>query len=65
MGTTFDRLKANQILRGPTCPEPVEVILTVPMGDAVKLVGRGVRTGKVVDVILTPDKVALLHTLHP
>ena len=50
---TFDQLKPNKILRGPVFAEPVEVIVTVPMGVAVKLVVRGVQTGKVVDIILT------------
>lgn len=59
---TIDQLTANRVLRGPLFPEPVEVLVTVPMGDAVKLVGRGVQSGQVVDIILTPDKLALLQT---
>lgn len=59
---TFDQLKPNKILRGPIFAEPVEVIVMVPMGAAVKLVGRGVQTGKVVDIILTQDKLNLLET---
>lgn len=59
---TFDQLKPNKILRGPIFAEPVEVIVTVPMGTAVKLVGRGVQTGKVVDIILTQEKINLLET---
>ena len=59
---TFDQLKPNKILRGPVFAEPVEVIVTMPMGAAVKLVGRGVQTGKVVDIILTAEKLKLLET---
>ena len=59
---TFDQLKPNKILRGPVFAEPVEVIVTVPMAGAVKLVGRGVQTGKVVDIILTEEKLKLLET---
>ena len=59
---TFDQLKPNKILRGPLFAEPVEVIVTVPMAAAVKLVGRGVQTGKVVDIILTEEKLKLLET---
>jgi superfamily II DNA or RNA helicase len=59
---TFDQLKPNKILRGPLFAEPVEVIVTVPMATAVKLVGRGVQTGKVVDIILTEEKLKLLET---
>src|SRR5512137_1418784 len=59
---TLDQLKPNKILRGPLFAEPVEVIVTVPMGAAVKLVGRGIQTGKVVDIILTEEKLKLLET---
>jgi superfamily II DNA or RNA helicase len=59
---TADQLKPHRILRGPLFPEPVEVLVASPMAGAVKLVGRGVQTNKVVDIILTPDKLALLQT---
>jgi SNF2 family DNA or RNA helicase len=49
------------VLRGPIFPEPVQVIVTLPMGNAVKVVGKGVHSGKVYESILTPDKVALLE----
>ena len=32
-----DQLKPNKIVRGPIFPEPVQVLVTIPMGDAVKL----------------------------
>ena len=59
---TLDQLKPNKILRGPLFAEPVQVIVTVPMAGAVKLVGRGIQTGKVVDIILTEEKLKLLET---
>ncbi|MBW2126683.1 MAG: DEAD/DEAH box helicase, partial [Deltaproteobacteria bacterium] len=34
-----DELKPNVIVRGPIFPEPVQVIVAIPMGDSVKLVG--------------------------
>jgi hypothetical protein len=37
-------LKPDKILCGPIFPEPVQVIICVRMGDAVKLVGKGVNT---------------------
>jgi hypothetical protein len=58
----LDDLKANKILRGPIFPEPVQVIVTIPMGDAVKLVGKGINTGKVYEPMLTPEKLAELET---
>jgi hypothetical protein len=49
---TVAELKPNKILCCPLFAEPVEVIVTVPMGNAVKLVGRGIQSGKVVDIVL-------------
>lgn len=40
-------LKTNMIVRGPILPEPVQVIVTIPMGDSIKLIGKGLRTGQV------------------
>jgi hypothetical protein len=33
-------LREGVIVRGPLFPEPVQVIVTVPMGDSVKLGGK-------------------------
>ena len=40
-------------MRGPLLPEPVEVITTVPMGESVKLVAKGLHTGRVHEPILS------------
>ena len=53
-------LKPNKILRGPSFPEPVQVLITTPMGTAVKLIGKGLNTSKLFDLVLTPEKLALL-----
>lgn len=55
-------LKTGKVLRGPIFSEPVEIIVATPMGDSVKIVGRGLQTGKVVDVILTSAQLALVET---
>ena len=55
-------LKPNKILRGPIFPEPVQIIICIPMGDAVKLVGKGINTGKVYEPVLTPEQLATLET---
>ena len=59
---TVDQLKPNKVLRGPIFPEPVQIIVVIPMGDAVKLVGKGVNTSRVYEPILTLDKLAALET---
>jgi hypothetical protein len=42
-------LNGNRVLRGPIFSEPAQVILTAPLGDAVKVVGRGLQSGKIVE----------------
>jgi hypothetical protein len=42
-----DELKANVTVYGPLFPEPVQVIVAVPMGNGMKLVGKGARSNTV------------------
>ncbi len=51
----LDQLKPGVILRGPIFPEPIQVVLVTPMGTSMKLIGKGLTTGKFHDPILTPD----------
>src|SRR5436853_789931 len=53
-------LRPGSIVRGPTLPEPVEVLAVVPLGDSVKIIGRGLHTGLTHDPVLTPDQLARL-----
>ena len=53
-------LKPNVIVRGPLFPEPVQVLVVVPMGTSVKLVGKGLTTGKVHEPILNADQLVQL-----
>ena len=64
VSTTFEQLVAGVVVRGPLLPEPVEIITTIPMGDAVKLVGKGLNSGRVFDPILDESQVAQL-TVSP
>lgn len=36
-----EELKQNITVYGPLFPEPVQVIIVVPMGGSVKLIGKG------------------------
>ena len=38
--------RPGSIVRGPTLPEPVEVLAVVPLGDSLKIIGRGLHTGR-------------------
>jgi hypothetical protein len=51
----IDQLKPNVVVRGPLFPEPIQVILTIPMGHAVKLIGKGLTTGHVHEPILSAE----------
>jgi len=54
-------LKPNVVVRGPIFPEPVQVIVLIPMGASVKLVGKGLVTGQVHEPVLDADQVATLE----
>ncbi len=36
-----EEIKPNIIVRGPIFPEPVQIIVGIPMGDSIKLIGKG------------------------
>src|SRR5208337_4964528 len=57
----LDQLKPNVTVRGPIFPEPVQIIVIVPMGNSVKLVGKGLLTGRVHEPVLDRDQVATLE----
>ena len=57
----LDQLKPNVVVRGPLFPEPVQVIVVYPMGSSVKLVGKGLTTGKVHEPVLSVEQLAQLE----
>ena len=48
----IDQLKPNAVVRGLILPDPVQIIMTIPMGKSVKLIGKGLNTGQVHEPIL-------------
>ena len=50
----------GSIVQGPTLPEPIKVLATVPMGDSLKVIGRGMQTGMTHDPVLSPEQLARL-----
>ena len=56
-----EQLKPNVVLRGPLFPEPVQVIVAVPLGDAVKVVAKGLETGQVHEPVLSAEQLARLE----
>ena len=58
----LDQLKPNIIVRGAIFPEPVQVIVVIPMGESVKLIGKGLTSGKVHEPILNAEQLASLES---
>jgi hypothetical protein len=53
-------LKLGTIVRGPVLPEPIEVLVVTPLGDVIKIVGAGQRTGQVHQRVLRLDQLRFL-----
>jgi hypothetical protein len=53
-------LKAGIIVRGPVLPEPIEVLVVTPLGDVIKIVGAGQKTGQVHQRVLRLDQLQFL-----
>ncbi len=56
-----EQLKPNVVLRGPLFPEPVQVIVTVPLGEAVKVIAKGLRTSQVYEPVLSGEQLGRLE----
>jgi superfamily II DNA or RNA helicase len=56
----LDQLKPNIIIRGPVFPEPVQMITFTRVGNAVKVICKGLTSGQVHEPILTLDQLDLL-----
>jgi superfamily II DNA or RNA helicase len=53
-------IKPGSMVSGPTLPERIEVLAVVAMGDSLKIIGRGLKTGLTHDPILNPSQIAQL-----
>ena len=54
-------LKQNVTVYGPLFPEPVQIILAVPMGSSVKQVGKGVKSCTIYEPILGIERLGQLR----
>ena len=54
-------LRPGIIVRGPVLPEPIEVLVVTPLGDVIKIVGAGQKTGQVHQRVLRFDQLQLLE----
>jgi len=60
MSSNTESIRVGSVVTGPTLPEPIEVLATVPMGESLKVIGRGRNTGMTHDPVLTPTQLAQL-----
>lgn len=58
--TANTTIRVGSIVSGPTLPEPIEVLATIPMGTSLKVVGRGRSSGMTHDPVLTPEQLSQL-----
>ncbi|WYL93258.1 MAG: helicase-related protein [Gloeotrichia echinulata IR180] len=57
----IDQLKPNVIVTGSIVSEPIEVLTVTPMGASVKLIGKGLNTNQVHQLILNAAQIAQLQ----
>src|ERR1700693_6418398 len=55
-----NELKLGIIVLGPEIPEPIEVLVVTPLGDVIKIVGAGQKTGQVHQRVLRLDQLQFL-----
>ncbi|MGB8510879.1 MAG: SNF2-related protein, partial [Pyrinomonadaceae bacterium] len=56
-----EQLKPEVTITGVLFPEPVQVITCAQLGNAVKLIGKGLNSGRVYEPVLTPEQLAQLE----
>ncbi len=55
-----DVIHPGLIIAGPFLPESLEVLAVVPMGESLKIIGKGLQTGLARDPVLTRDQLSRL-----
>lgn len=63
MMNKLPQIDPHDILHGSLFPEPVEVIVSINIGNSLKVVGKGLRTNSVHERILTLDSVSQLEII--
>jgi len=63
MGTIKDNLKPTVIIRGPLFQEEIKIVAVIPMGDAIKIMGKGLKTGLFYEPVLHDEQLLKLEIL--
>ena len=59
-GMNISQLTPNAVVTGPVFPEPVQIIVVEPLGESVRVIGRGMHTNTVHSPVLNASQVASL-----
>lgn len=63
MGSIKDNLKPNAVVKGPLFQEDIKVVAVIPMGDVIKLIGKGLKTGMFYEPVLNDEQLAKLEVM--
>lgn len=58
---SVEQLKQGAIIRGILLPEPVQISAAVPMGDAVKILGKGLKTNQFYEPVFSLEQLKSLE----
>ncbi len=58
--TELSQIRQGITISGPFIPEPMEVLHVIPFGSSLKVIGRGTKTGRSYDPVLSPEQIAQL-----
>jgi superfamily II DNA or RNA helicase len=61
----IDEVRVGTVITGPLLPEPIEVLAVVLLGESVKLLGKGLKTGLVRDPVFSQAQLAQLRCSSP
>jgi hypothetical protein len=46
-------IRSGAVVSGPLVPEPIEVVAVTPLGDSIRVFGKGLHTGRAHDIVLS------------
>ncbi|MFA4888767.1 MAG: helicase-related protein [Candidatus Omnitrophota bacterium] len=63
MSIPKDNLKPNLIIKGPLFQEEIKILVVIPMGEVIKLIGKGLQSGQVYEPILNNEQLSKLEII--
>ncbi|MBU0768489.1 MAG: DEAD/DEAH box helicase, partial [Proteobacteria bacterium] len=63
MGSIKENLKPNAVVKGPLFQEDIKVVTVIPMGDVIKLIGKGLKTGMFYEPVLNDEQLSKLEVM--